>query len=63
MMEKEFKIGDILNAVYSISKIERKKDKTIEIKIDSADKNDILPLNNQVKSDKSDILVLDQMIE
>ena len=63
MMEKEFKVGDILNAVNSISKLERKKDKTIEIKIDSADKNDILPLNNQVKSDKSDILVLDQMIE
>ena len=63
MMEKEFKIGDILNAVNNISKIERKKGNTIEIKIDSADKNDILPLNNQVKSDKSDILVLDQMIE
>ena len=63
MMEKEFEIGDILNAVNSISKIERKKGKTIEIKIDSADKNDILPLNNQVKSDKRDILVLDQMIE
>ena len=62
-MEKEFAIGDILDAVNNISKIERKKDKTIEIKIDSADKNDILPLNNQVKSDKSDILVLDQMIE
>ena len=62
-MEKEFKIGDILNAVNSISKIERKKGKTIEIKIDSANKNDILPLNNQVNSDKSDILVLDQMIE
>ena len=62
-MEKEFKIGDILNAVNNISKTERKKGKTIEIKIDSADKNDILPLNNQVKSDKSDILVLDQMIE
>ena len=62
-MEKEFKIGDILNAVNNISKIERKKGKTIEIKIDSADKNDILPLNSHVKSDKSDILVLDQMIE
>ena len=62
-MTKEFEIKDILNAVNSISKIERKKGKTIEIKIDSADKNDILPLNNQVKSDKSDILVLDQMIE
>ena len=62
-MIKEFEIKDILNAVNSISKIERKKDNTIEIKIDSADKNDILPLNNQVKSNKSDILVLDQMIE
>ena len=62
-MEKEFTIGDILDAVNNISKIERKKDNTIEIKIDSAGKNDILPLNNQVKSDKSDILVLDEMIE
>ena len=62
-MIKEFEIREILNAANSISKIERKKGKTIEIKIDSADKNDILPLNNQVKSDKSDILVLDQMIE
>ena len=62
-MEKEFEINDILNAVNNISKIERKKDNTIEIKIDSAGKNDVLPLNSQVKSDKSDILVLDQMIE
>ena len=62
-MEKEFKIGDILNAVNNISKTERKKGKTIEIKIDSADKNDILTLNNQAKSNKSEILVLDQMIE
>ena len=62
-MIKEFEIKDILNAVNSISKIERKKGKTIEIKIDSTDKNDISPLNDQVKSDKSDILVLDQMIE
>ena len=63
MMKKEFKINDILNAINSISKIERKKGKTIEIKIDSADENDIFSLNNQVKSDKSNILVLDQMIE
>ena len=62
-MIKEFEIKDILNAVNTISKIERKKDNTIEIKIDSASKNDILPLNNQVKLDKSGILVLDQMIE
>ena len=62
-MEKEFGIGDILNAVNNISKIERKKDRNIEIKNDSTSKDDILPLNNQVKSNKSEILVLDQMIE
>ena len=61
-MVKEFKINDILNAVNSISQIEKKKTKTIEKK-DSSDKNDILTLNNQVKPSKSDVLVLDQMIE
>ena len=63
MMEKEFEINDILNAVNNISKIERKKSRNIEIKNDSTSKDDILPLNNQVKSNKSEILVLDQMIE
>ena len=63
MMEKEFEIDDILNAVNNISKIERKKDRIIEIKNDSTSKDYILPLNNQVKSNKSEILVLDQMIE
>ena len=63
MMKKEFEINDILNAVNSISKIERKKDSTIEIKSDSSDKIDVLTLNNQAKSDKSEILVLDRMIE
>ena len=62
-MEKEFEINDILDAVNNISKIERKKDRSIEIKNDSTSKDDILPLNNQVKSNKSEILVLDQMIE
>ena len=61
-MKKEFEINDILNAVNSISKVENKKTKTVERK-DSANKNDILTLNNQVKSNKSEILVLDQMIE
>ena len=56
-MIKEYKINDILSAVDSISKIEGKKDKDIPVK------NDILPLNNQVKSNKSEILVLDEMIE
>ena len=62
MMETEFEINDILNAVSSISKIEKKKTKIMERK-DSADKNDDLALNNQAKSNKSEILVLDQMIE
>ena len=61
-MVKEFEINDILGAVNSISKIERKKSKNIEKK-DLADKDDVLALNNQAKSNKSEILVLDQMIE
>ena len=62
-MKKEFKINDILNAVNSISKKERKKSRTIENKNDYTDKNDVLTLNNQAKSNKSDILVLDQIVE
>ena len=62
-MAKEFEINDILNAVDNISKIERKKGKIIKTKNDSADKNDVLTLNKQVKSNKSKILVLNQMIE
>ena len=62
-MAKKFEIIDILNAVDNISKIKRKKDKTIEAKNDSVDKDDVLTLNKQVKSNKSKILVLDQMIE
>ncbi len=62
-MEKEFEINDILNAVNNISRLERKKGKATEINNVSAGKNDVLTLNNQAKSDKSEILVLDQMIE
>ena len=62
-MTKEFEISDILNAVDNISKIERKKGKTVEIENDSSSKDDVLTLNKQVKSNKSKILVLDQMIE
>ena len=61
-MTKEFEINDILSAVNSISKIEKKKSKIAE-KNDFAIKDDILTLNNQAKSNKSEILVLDQMIE
>ena len=62
-MAKKFEINDILNAVDNISKIERKKGKTTLTKNDSADKDVVLTLNKQVKSNKSKILVLDQMIE
>ena len=61
-MIKEFAIKDILNAVNNISKIEKKKSNTLEKK-DFNDKNAALILNNQAKSNKSEILVLDQMIE
>ena len=61
-MIKEYKINDILNAVNSISKIENKKTKIMERKY-SVDKIDDLTLNDQAKSNKSKILVLDQMIE
>ena len=61
-MIKEFEINDILNAINSISKIEKKKTNTTE-KNDSTNKGDVLTLNNQAKFNKSEILVLDQMIE
>jgi hypothetical protein len=61
-MVKEFEINDILNAVKSFSKIGKKNGKIIEKK-DTTDKDDVLTLNNQAKSNKSEILVLDQMIE
>ena len=61
-MIKEFEINDILNAVNSISKIEKKKTNTTE-KNDSTNKGDVLTLNNRAKFNKSEILVLDQMIE
>ena len=62
-MTKEFEINDILSAVDNIFKIERKKGKTIEAKNDYTDKDDVLTLNKVAKSNKSKILVLDQMIE
>jgi len=61
-MIKEFKINDILKAMKTISKME-KKDRKIEKKKITRKKNDDLPVNNQVKSAKSDILVLNEMIE
>ena len=61
-MTKEFEINDILSAVNSISKIEKNNSKILEKK-DSNNKDGPLVLNNQAKSNKGEILVLDQMIE
>ena len=62
-MTKEYEINDILDAVDSISRIGKKRGSAIEIKNDPVGKDDVLTPTNQEKSDKSDILVLDQMIE
>ena len=56
-MTKEFEINDILKAIEIISKID-KKDRKIDKKKITNKKEDVLALNNQVKSTKSDILVL-----
>ena len=61
-MTKEFEISDILNSVNNISKMEKKKSKIGEKK-DSNVKESVLNVNNQAKSNKREILVLDQMIE
>jgi len=61
-MIKEFEIKDILDAIETISKIE-KKDRKIEEKKITNKKDDVFAVNNQVKSTKSDILVLKEMIE
>ena len=63
MIKKEFKINDILNAVNRISKIERKKGDFLQTKKKLAERKDVLTLNNEVKSNKTNILVLNQMIE
>ena len=62
-MIKEFEITDILNAMSTISKIDRKKDKIKQTKKISTSKDDVLGLNKQEKSEESKILVLDEMIE
>ena len=62
-MTKEFEMNDILNAVNSILKTETKKRDVVQSIKNRNDKLDVLTLGKQAISDKSDILVLDQMIE
>ena len=58
MMKKEFEINDILNAVNSISKIERKNKDLAQTK-----KENILILNTELKPNNKNVLVLDKVIE
>ena len=62
-MIKEYEIKDILNAVDNIQKIKKKVNKLTIKGNDFIKKEDILSHNKQVKTSKSEILVLDQMIE
>ena len=62
-MEKEFKISDILNAVNNITKIKRKKKNNIEVKNSFLDKEADLTIKKQIKTSKSEVLVLNEMIE
>ena len=62
-MAKEFEMNDILNAVNSILKTETKKRDVVQSIKNRNDKLDVLTLGKRVISDKSDIIVLDQMIE
>ena len=61
-MIKEFKINDILKAIETISEIDV-KDRKIQKKNIGNKKNEFLLVNKQAKSTKSDILVLNEMIE
>ena len=61
-MIKEFQIKDILNAVNSISKIEKNQAKINNAK-SLTNKCEIVRSNKQAKSKKSVVLVLNQMIE
>ena len=63
MMKKEFEINDILNAVNSISKIEKKNKDLVQTK-----KENILTLKTELKPNNKhvlvkNVLVLDKVIE
>ena len=58
MTKKIFEINDILNAVNSISEIEKTDEDSAQIK-----KNNILTLNTKLKSNNKNVLVLDKAIE
>jgi len=62
-MIKEFEINDILKAVNNISKLEKKRPKVIENKKNSIEENDYINHKKKTKFNKSEILILSQIIE
>ena len=62
-MIKEFKIDEILNAVNSIYNIGSKKNKNIKVNKKTINYKDDLTRKNLIKSEKVEVLVLDQMID
>jgi len=63
MTEKKFEINEILEAIKTISKIERKKTNIVKKNKNLAYNGNYSANNNEIKSNKTEILVLDQMIE
>ena len=61
-MKKEFEINEILSAVNDISKIKKKDREIVQKKDLDYSENALIP-KKQSKSDKSEILVLSEMIE
>ena len=62
-MIKDFEIKDILNAVNSISKINKKKGRATDLQSNLNNKKNVLTLNNGVKLGENKVLVLDEMVE
>tara|TARA_B110000438_G_C15818722_1_gene653215 strand:- start:2147 stop:2332 length:186 start_codon:yes stop_codon:yes gene_type:complete len=61
-MNKEFEISEILSAVNNISEIKKKDREIVQKKDLDYSENALIP-KKQSKSDKSEILVLSEMIE
>mgnify|MGYP006112120571 CR=1 FL=1 len=62
-MIKEFKINDILNAVNAISKSDKKNNEGQKIKKKLINEGFNLISSDSVKLNRTEVLVLDQMID
>ena len=62
-MKKEFDINDILDAVDNIAQFKKKNKKKQEIEKNYVSNNDNMTIKKQNKINKSDVLVLSEMIE